>query len=336
VASAAQLDTPSAHFSSVSAAGPLSAWAAGTEYVEGSPHGVILRWDGWRWSPDEAPGLPEVSYWYSVDAASPRDVYAYGWGGPDGEVVVHFDGHRWEIVELPELPGGDIYGFSEVAAERGRTYLAGWNHISTYSRGDWESIELGSGVQINGMDSRTARDAWAVGGFALVGQESRPVALHWDGKDWSEVPLPEDWDLRLNEVYVESKNSVYVAAHAAGAGYYEPRLLHWDGHSWEDITGPVTGISPTALTGDGHGTVWFSGNPEGWEGPPVFWRYDTKDGSWTRVTGETVAEGETQSYEVSDLAPIGLTGGYWSVGSYELLVGGNSSEQHEIIHHSWR
>jgi hypothetical protein len=81
--------------------------------------------------------------------------------------------------------------------------------------------------------------------------------------------------------------------------------------------------------------VWFSGYPEGWEGPPVFWRYDARDGRWTRTTGETVTEGATQSYEVTDLAPIGRTGGYWAVGTYDLILG-DIAEPHEIIYHAWR
>jgi hypothetical protein len=321
----------------------LAAWAAGTQRIEGVPHGVLLRWDGLRWSPDEAPGLPEVSYWHSVSAASPWDVWAYGSGGPDGDVVAHFDGHAWETEELPGLPGGGVYGAQEIAAEPGRTWLAGENGISTYDShghghggGEWETTELGPGVLIHDLDSRSARDAWAVGGFSLVGQESRPVAMHWDGDDWSEVPLPEDWDVRLLDVYAESEDSVYATAHVNGGDWHEPRLLHWDGHSWEDITGPVTGIYPQALSGDGHGTVWFSGDPEDWEDPPAFWRYDAGDGSWTHVPGETLPGDDTQSYEVSDLAPIALTGGFWAVGSYELLLGESRSEQHEIIHHAWR
>jgi hypothetical protein len=55
--------------------------------------GVIMRWGGLRWKEDRAPGLPDAGTWYSVGAASPWDVWAYGWGG-----------EAWRDVPLPE-PG---------------------------------------------------------------------------------------------------------------------------------------------------------------------------------------------------------------------------------------
>ncbi|GHJ34498.1 hypothetical protein [Streptomyces sp. TS71-3] len=49
-----------------------------------------------------------------------------------------------------------------------------------------------------------------------------------------------------------------------------------------------------------------------------------------------LSSGETRSYQVDDLAPIGHTGRVWAVGGYELVVGEHSAETHELIEYSDR
>jgi hypothetical protein len=66
----------------------------------------------------------------------------------------------------------------------------------------------------------------------------------------------------------------------------------------------------------------------------VLWRYDAEHGTWTEVAGATVPGGETHSCEVSDLAAVPYTGGFWAVGSYELVVGPGSVATHEFIQRS--
>lgn len=173
--------------------------------------------------------------------------------------------------------------------------------------------------------------AWAVGGFAHVGRESRPVVMRWRNGGWTEAEAPGDPDLRLTDVHVESDRSVWATGRvpaADGVGFAEPRVLHWNGRGWRDVTGPVSGLFAEALTGDGRGGVWVSGDPYGWEGPPVLWHYDGR--RWTRHEGATVAAGETQAYEVTALAPGGRHGGPWAVGSYA-RVEGTTAYQSELI-----
>ncbi|MGP3969459.1 hypothetical protein [Streptomyces sp. 6N223] len=339
VVSAGELGT-SAYLGAVSAAGPTAAWAAGYQVIDAQPRGVLMRWDGWQWRPDDAPGLPEVIYWLDVSAVSPHDVWAYGRVRGEEYVMAHFDGWRWETAEMPEEPDGGSYGVTDVEAVHGRTWLSGDEAISTYADGEWETLDLGSGVNIVDLDARTARDAWAVGPYWPTGQaqERRPMVLHWDGGDWSEIPLDRP-ELRPEHVYAESRDSVYVVARSYESGESgDPNhavVLHWDGHGWEEIRLPLSGMYVDAISGDGHGTVWLGGDPAGWEGPPVFWRYDAREESWTEVTGETVP-GHTQAHRVTDLAPIGLTGGYWAVGSYSLITEPGRSQERELIHHAWR
>ncbi|WBB61425.1 hypothetical protein O7599_02380 [Streptomyces sp. WMMC500] len=319
-----------AHLNSVTSAG-RDAWAVGSDsHYEGMPDGVVLHWDGGEWQEVRDPALPPVYYWNSVDASSPQDVWAYGWNY-DAEFAVHYDGYEWEQVPLPELPGGVSHGSARIAAEDGRVWLVGDRYLSTYAQGDWTTQDLPSGVNILDADARSSRTAWAVGGFAYAGRESRPVVMRWKNGGWRETEAPDAPGLRLTDVHVDSARSVWATGRvpaADGEGLAEPRVYHYDGHRWRDVTGPVAGIFADAVTGDGRGGIWLSGDPHGWEGPPVLWHYDGR--RWTRHEGATVTAGETQSYEVNGLAPGGRRGGPWAVGSYERIEG-TTAYQSELI-----
>ncbi len=318
------------YLGAVSAAGPHAAWAAGYQVINAEPQGLMLRWDGREWQPDEAPGLPEVIYWLSVSAESSRNVWAYGRVSGDTYVMARFDGRRWRTTEMPEQPDHGSYGITSLEAVNGRTWLAGEEAISGYAHGEWETLDLEPGTNIVDLHAPTARDAWAVGPYwSADPDERRPVVLHWEGGDWSEVPLDRP-ELHPRHVYAESDDSVYVVALEYLDETYTPQVLHWDGREWEDVSGPMTDMFVSAVTGDGHGTVWFSGDPGGYEGPPEFWRYDARRDAWTRVDGAMV-EGDTHAHQVSDLAPIGRNGGYWAVGTYHQVVGENRADEFELI-----
>ncbi|MFW6690829.1 hypothetical protein [Streptomyces sp. MAR4 CNX-425] len=319
-----------ARLTSVTSAGS-GAWAVGTgRAYEGGPEGVVLRWDGRRWRDERDPALPPVRHWNSVDSSSPSHVWAYGWND-EAEYAVRHDGRRWRQVPMPRLPGGAHHGLAEIAAAPHRVWVAGLEWLSTYAHGSWTSEKLPRGVDVLDVTSRSSRTAWAVGGFFHVGEESRPVVLRWRDGAWAETAAPGGPDLRLTDVHVESERSVWVAGRvpaAGGDGFAEPRVHHWNGRTWRDVTGPVAGLFAGSVTGDGRGGIWLSGDPYGWEGPPLFWHYDGR--RWTRHEGAVVTTGETQAHEIADLAPGGPLGGPWAVGSYA-RVEGQTAYQHELI-----
>ncbi|MGA5842228.1 hypothetical protein ACPC3E_26125, partial [Streptomyces pseudogriseolus] len=100
-------ESPAGSLRSVSAVDDDLAWAVGSK----DGQGVIVRWDGTRWSKDPAPGLPDVWEWSSVTAVAADDVWAYGTVRRD-QRLVHFDGTRWTTVptvgpvddSFPEVP----------------------------------------------------------------------------------------------------------------------------------------------------------------------------------------------------------------------------------------
>ncbi|GAB2590033.1 hypothetical protein GCM10027168_23830 [Streptomyces capparidis] len=305
------------HLRAVSSAGPDAAWAVGNRYDRPAERsrGVMLRWDGTAWRQETAEELPDTRYWESVSAVSRRDVWAYGAGPAQGEeVLARYDGRHWRQVALPEEH--DRYYLSEVeAVPGGRAWMAGSRTISAYHGGQWRTTDLGAGSNIRDLDARAANDAWAVGSEAVDTHPSRAqaLALHWDGRQWRKTPSPGP-GIHLNSVYAESARSVWATAFTSGDSDpgFEPRVLHWNGTAWRDVTGPVRGIALRAVTGDGHGTVWLAGDPEGHQGPPVYWRWD--GGRWTRTEGATVTGG--YAYAVHGLAPAGRPGRFWAIGDY--------------------
>ncbi|MFF3371434.1 hypothetical protein ACFYXF_00590 [Streptomyces sp. NPDC002680] len=315
----------------IASVGPDAAWAVGSQYVDGVSEGVILRWNGRTWQQQSTPAVPETGVWHAVDGVSAHDVWAYGWD-QEGETLGHYDGKRWTQTPLPAEQG---YGFAKLAAAPGRAWLVSDTAINSYAHGVWRSTPLPSGVHINAIEARTAHDAWAVGRFALVGQPSRSVLLHWDGRSWTET-APAGSDLGITAVYQESARSVWVTALTP---YVEDepqqtKVLHWNGRTWRDVTGPVDGLWASTITGDGKGTVWVSGDPYGYEGTALYWRL--RNGTWTSVEGDAVPGGQTQSYDIEALAPTGRTGQFWSVGSYGLITGESTSAQYELIQRSTR
>lgn len=317
--------------SDIASVGPNAAWAVGTQYVDGVGEGVILRWNGRTWQQQSTPDVPETGVWYAVDGVSPRDVWAYGWD-QQGETLAHYDGKRWARTPLPAEQG---YGFAKLATAPGRTWLVSDTAINSYAHGVWQTTPLPSGVHINAIEARTARDAWAVGQFGLVGQPSRSVLLHWDGRSWTDT-APAGSDFTASAVYQESARSVWITA-LTPYSEDEPqqtKVLHWNGRTWRDVTGPVDGLWASAVTGDGKGTVWVSGDPYGYEGTALYWRL--RNGKWTSVEGDAVPGGRTQAYDIDALAPTGRAGEFWSVGSYSLITGEFTSAQYELIQRSTR
>ncbi|WP_069813756.1 hypothetical protein [Streptomyces sp. TP-A0874] len=306
-------DSPAGSLKSVSAVNGELAWAVGRQ----EQHGVIMRWDGQKWSEDTAPGLPEVWEWSSVSAASADDVWAYGTVVRD-QVLVHYDGERWTSVPTAG-PSDDSWPDVPIKAVPGRLFKGG-KDLYTYADGTWQTFPLPPLVDIRDIDARSADDAYATGMQYPV-DGGHPVVYHWDGTTWSllaEPPVPAGTDTA--KLTVDSRDSVYVAGWADGpnADPPQPSVVHWDGTGWTDVTGSLTELYLHAIISDNRGGLWVTGNDQAepaYAGP-VFWHYDGTE--WTKRAGATAPDGDTQwpSYSFYDLAPDGSDNGFWAVGDY--------------------
>ncbi|MFL5959657.1 MAG: hypothetical protein ACJ75G_05235 [Gaiellaceae bacterium] len=102
-----------------------------------------------------------------------------------------------------------------------------------------------SGGELLGVAALNGTDAWAVGTKAVNGVFS-PLAEHWNGNDWTVVPMPAPSN--FNEVYavamVSSSDVWAVGVTSNWSGLIE----HWNGSSWQVVPSPITG-SQTPLYG---------------------------------------------------------------------------------------
>jgi hypothetical protein len=107
----------------------------------------------------------------------------------------------------------------------------------------------------NRLDSLTAvadDDVWAVGGYYHAAGEGsgpeRPLALHWDGSAWSNVPLPDEAGFDgLPAVAAVSPTDVWAVGSVSVEEGDRPLALHWDGARWSVVPTPDPGKTYSRL-----------------------------------------------------------------------------------------
>jgi hypothetical protein len=138
-----------------------------------------------------APAVPTL---FAVAALSPDDVWAAGEEGPGKQpvpVIAHWDGHRLHR-----------YKAFEPSSKKGGSMSA---------------------IAAVGPD-----DIWAAGGDNGTGD---PIVVHWDGNNWSRVPLPHfKTQVILADITALAADDVW----AVGSSHSLQRVfaMHWDGRRW--------------------------------------------------------------------------------------------------------
>ncbi len=285
----------------VAAVAPDDAFAVGLTNVERGGIPLVLHWDRANWflSAVDPSGQPE-SHLFGVTALGPDDVWAVGgWAWPGrmhgGGLVTHWGGTQWTTTALPiteRLPGeranpydilngvagssgADVWAVgvqTDVPVTFQRTLVEHWDGVS------WERVPSPSVEQPGGggpVDSSLAAvtaispdDAWAVGSWRPAWDEAialpEPLALHWDGTEWTRVPVP---DLRyggtLSGIAAQGPDDVWAVGSAPKDSPAEggsPLLLHWDGSAWSRVDAPVqTPGGLQAVTAIPGGGMWAVG-----------------------------------------------------------------------------
>lgn len=192
-------------------------WAAGA-YVKGSGPQLnqLLHWNGKKWSRAVAPhpagtGAHDGQVLAGVTCAAPSDCWATGAYAPNGSrelnQALHFNGKKWSSVPTPQ-PAGD-------------------------ARGD--ANELIDPACIS------ATDCWAAGLTATKTGDPNNQVLHWNGKKWSNVSVPQPagttpQDPQMPGLYgihcVSAVDCWAVGASHLGAKPSLNEIMHWNGKKW--------------------------------------------------------------------------------------------------------
>lgn len=303
----------------VAATSATNAWAVGAAYdfnlaVERT---LIERWNGSSWTRVPSPnGSQFYNQLYGVDAVSATSAWAVGTietahganGGGDGPkkpAAWRWNGTSWTIVNLPMpasapavtsvdmLSANDAWAVgwyydTFTPSAHGVPYAAHWNGST------WTEVDTPApGTYLNQVytvSGTSPTDVWAVGGRRDRGSGAlyHPLALHWNGSAWAEVPVPDPAGGAggsLLSVKAISPTDVWATGYR---DYHTPATWHYDGAAWTQVPLPALGGTANnflyGITATASDQVWAVGytsaganNPDllvtRWNG--TAWRIET-------------------------------------------------------------
>jgi hypothetical protein len=201
----------------------------GTSWVD------ALEWRGRSWSAVHAfadsPG--------DAIASGPDDVWGFDSGTASAD---HYNGTSWSQVSIPMIvaqasgdPGAGDWATGTVAAQPKRVELLHWN------KGAWRNaalpkIAVPTGDQMfpGAVDAATLADIWVtvgVGPSAGRGPVTA-VLLHWNGKAWSKVAVPNG--ISLSSLASDGHGGAWMTSDTAA-----PVMYHYSGGRWTHVPRPV-------------------------------------------------------------------------------------------------
>jgi hypothetical protein len=277
----------------------------------------------------------------SVVTPAPGDVWAIGyhWEIVGGAIeyrtlAEHYNGTHFTVVPMPDretAPAVDMLagasgtsatdlwavGSSSPAGVPSQTLIEHWSGSA------WSIVpspDPGSlGDMLEGVAALSPVDAWAVGARQNASSFfQRPLALHWNGRTWSAVAVPNapgcDGHSYLTSVASVSPTSAWAAGWcgSGGNGPIFAYIEHWDGKSWTVSAGKGTTPLGSELYGisAAGANVWavgFSQVPG--SAPPVGLSLHLVNGAW-----QTVVVPPQRTPSLSAVAAL-PDGGAWAVGS---------------------
>ncbi|MDQ3928281.1 MAG: hypothetical protein M3328_03935, partial [Chloroflexota bacterium] len=267
---------------------PLSednAWAVGSGNSSNFDQAFIVHWDGQTWSQSQLPSLNTYeSYLRDIYAFTPDDIWAMGvyYDGPSlysvaRTLLYHWDGTEWSKVSVPGM--GPAYHYPEgfTAISEDDMWIVGYsgsgypNYATStmhWNGTAWQVVPSPNGGSPNntllGVSGVASDDVWAVGGYFGADGQDHNFAIHWDGRSWSTVDVPNigAGHNSLEEVFAVGPDDVWaVGLFAATPGApYQTLVTHWDGVAWSIVPserpGTESRLYDIAVEGD---TVWASG-----------------------------------------------------------------------------
>ena len=251
-------------------------WAVG--YMAFSEQQVVRaltqHWDGTSWETVEA-DIPDAGPWVTtifadVLALAPDDVWAVGrWAEvPDSPtpspLIEHWDGSDWEVVngpdfdtwsELKSVSGtgpDDIWfvGSTEVFLEGKQAFveralIEHWDgEAFTVFKAPFNRRHPLNPFDLEDVVALSPTDAWAVGSLTKANGRTVNLTFHWDGKEWTRVPVPNpsgtfQW---LSAVTAVSPERVVAVGRYLDDETRSSRtfVTRWNGERWRKISSANT------------------------------------------------------------------------------------------------
>jgi hypothetical protein len=132
--------------------------------------------------------------------------------------LLHEQGGKWSKLALPTLLAQREFGaLSSIGPNDAWFYAAAVSespqdhtYLVHYHAGNWATFPLPNNTQIYDIQMLSATDGWAAGVNSGYGADHRrdPVALHFDGTRWQDVPLTNPVDPDFAGEYLQSISMV--------------------------------------------------------------------------------------------------------------------------------
>lgn len=249
-------------FAAVAATAGKRAWVfAWGAYPElGTSELSAVEWTGTSWSAlHNFPGSPSLT---AAAASGPGDVWGFGVTGSRGQTpwAVRYNGKRWcQVamgVNVAEASGSAAAGdwvTGASAAQPARIEVLRWG------KGAWRNVPLpkisvpkGEQMQPGYIAAVSPASVWASAAAASPTVEGRVtyVLLHWNGRAWSKVALPQG--VNIYGLAGDGHGGAWVASYKVNKpGVYVAGLAmyHYAGGHWTRDAVPVRHGLDTNLIG---------------------------------------------------------------------------------------
>jgi hypothetical protein len=221
-----------------------------------------------------------------------------------------------------------------------RLNSTGWSRVATPNVGGDQENRRGDSNELNAVSAVSGTDAWAVGEYtpyeavqARGNGEARPLALHWNGRRWSDVAtgLSSDRGIVLLSVSAASADDVWAVGERNGS---YPEVLRWRGQTWTRVSlkaalgsSALYNTELSAVSASGSNSAWIVGSSA--KGLTLTLRWTGR--TWVREASPnpSVAPNGSTLRSVSDL---GSSDG-WAAGGP--LGGGGASLASEPLLCHW-
>lgn len=258
-----------------------------------SPAGAAQE-AGWRIasiSPDYAGGHGFAD----IAATGPNDAWAVGTAPccePDARKISHWDGAAWTSVALPAAPAGALEPtLATVGASSPDDVWAFGNGMDGPAFGHhwdgagWQTTTFPTDLRIRETAVIGPGDVW-VTGLEMTATGEGPFTEHFDGSQWTRVPLP-DAVQDVSAISADAAGDLWATAYTEGVVSV---ALHWDGSAWRTVNLPLPSLEDgvRVIPGDvltlGPDNAWATGilARDGLVPGPVLWHWNGK--RWKQVT----------------------------------------------------
>jgi hypothetical protein len=166
-------------------------WAVGATENGAETQPILQHWKGGAWSLVDSPAGDDNAQYTAI--AAQRDGLLVGRYG-DQTSVLRYAGGKWQ--ELPREGLQHVVYIDDLKAVGKEIWAAGIGGVARYDGSRWSEVKLpvdqldGRPFEVADLVVKAADDIWAVGEKPSLANWREPLALHFDGKTWTQLGTP--------------------------------------------------------------------------------------------------------------------------------------------------